>query len=389
LSATEIPKILYSPRKAFKEIAQNPKYLGPLIIIVLLVVANIGFAYALLSKTYIEQPLPNGSNKDEWTENSTLPWAATPNAAITDNYNDSINGTDNSVYGKKSKQFSINDSAQMWMQLTGIGSIDCLGPDGYKNLSLRIKQISPATSPSNATIYMLSATPSDYFYRDLTQYLNPASNIWNNLTVPLGSEGWSSTGTGADWSNITGLKLEFTWLDNSNITVLLDDLFFRGPFKSQLEIYGTSYLLEFPLLAVMQFVITWVFISGLTYIMSKGLKGNLIWKPLLIVVGFILVTMLVQTVVNAVIYSTSPTVRVPLEYFGTEAEQSIASNAIAEQTWLASQILRFLQIAVSIWIIALCSLAVRTLAEFGWAKSILLAAAAYVVTTWLESILLG
>jgi len=390
LFASDILKVLYSPKKAFQEIVQNPKYFGPLLIIVLLVIANVGFGYALMSKTYIEQILPNGLNKDEWTENSTL-WVATPGAAIVDNYNDFINGTEAySVYGEKSKEFSINNSAQIWMQLTGIGPINLLGPDGYKNLSLRIKEISPARNPDNATIYLFSVAPSSYFHRSLAQdFSNPMVNVWNNLTIPLGSDGWSSTGAAADWSNISGLKLEFTWLASSNITLLFDDFFFRGPFKSQLEAYGTTYLLQFPVVAVMQFVITWVFLSGVIFIMVKGFKGKLVWKPLLIVVGFALVTLFVQTVVNAVVYITSPTVRVPLEYFGTEREHETILNAISDQTWLFSQIIRLTQIAVPIWIIALCSLAIRMLAEFSWAKSVLVGVVAYFVTTWVESFLIG
>jgi hypothetical protein len=380
---------LYAPQKAFKEILQNPKYIGPLLIIVLMIVANFGYTYALMSTTYVERILPGGSNKDEWTENSTL-WVVTPGATVTDNYNDVANGTDPySVYGNISEEFSINNSAQIWMQLNDIGSIDCSGPSGYENVSLRIKQPSPTISPDNVTIYLFSGTTSNYFYHSLTEnFAQSATNIWNNLTIGLESGQWLSS-SGADWSNIKGLKLEFTWNENSNITMLVDGLFFRGPFRSQLEIYGTSYLLNYALFAVMQFVITWVFISGLAYILVRGLGGKVTWKPLLILFGFVLVTIFVQGAISAAIQAASPTIRVPLEYFGTQTEHDAVYNAISEQLYLVTLISRFTQIAVALWTIALSILAVRLLTEFSWTKSFLVGAAAYVVTNLVVSFMIG
>lgn len=382
MSASEILKVLYSPQKAFKEIVQNPKYFGPLLIIILLIVANLGFTYAAISKTYVEQTLPNGSKLDEWTENSTL-W--TSNAGVSES-SDHING---SYYGNRSIAFSITNNSQVWTQLKDIGSIDCSSPDGFKELSFRIKWTSPSAKPENVTIYLLSTNSSDYFTHSLTENFS-TYNIWNNITVQLVSGGWSNNSPNANWVNITGLKLQFAWLENSNITLLVDGLFFHGTFKSLLENAGTSYLTNFAISSAMQFVITWVFLSGLIYIMVKGLGGKLVWKPLLILVGFILVTLFVQAVVNAVAYSTLPTISYPLQLIGgVSGEGQNAYNTILEQTWLVSEIGRFTQIAVHIWIIALCSIAVRLLAAFSWTKSLLVGAVAYVVTILAEGFLLG
>lgn len=382
MSASEILKVLYSPRKAFNEIIQNPKYFGPILIIILVVAANVGFTYVAISKTYVEQILPNGSKLDEWTENSTL-W--TSNAGISES-SDNING---SLYGNRSIAFSITDNSQVWAQLEDIGSVDCSSLNGFNELSFRIKWTSPSTRPENVTIYLLSTNSSDYFYNSLAENVS-TYNIWNNITVQLVSGGWANNNPSADWSKITGLKLQFTWPENSNITLLIDGLFFHGTFKSLLESAGTSYLTNYSVLSAMQFVITWVILSGLTYIMAKGLGGKLVWKPLLIVVGFILVTLFVQALVNAVAYLTLPKISYPFQLIGgVSGEGQNVYNTIVDQTWLVSEISRFTQIAVHVWIIALCSIAVHILATFSWTKSILVGAVAYVVTILAQGFLLG
>ncbi|MFZ1038895.1 MAG: hypothetical protein WAN53_03320, partial [Candidatus Bathyarchaeia archaeon] len=120
------------------------------------------------------------------------------------------------------------------------------------------------------------------------------------------------------------------------------------------------------------------------------LGGSVLWKPVLIVIGFTLVPMVIQSLVNTAAYLSSLTVHYPLELIGgVSGESDIAFNAILEQTWLTSQIMRYTQVAVYVWTIALCSLAVRVLTGFGWAKSFLIGAAAYLITLLAGSFLLG
>lgn len=379
----DILRVIYAPHKAFKEIAEKPTYMGPLLIAVLFVAANVGFAYVGMSKTYVDQTLPNGQNQDEWTENSTL-WAS--NAIITTS-DDSINGT---YFGNRSVSFSMTNSSQVWMQLTDIGSINCSSQGGYNTLFFRLKQTGPPEKPQNATLYLFSISPSDYFYYNFTQiFSNFTYNVWNNVTVPLVS-GWSGSGLNADWGNITGLKLDFTWLDNSNVTILVDGLFFHGIFKSLLESAGSSYLLNFALSAAMQFVITWVILGGVLYLLSKTLGAKLVWRLLLIVVGFILITMFVQALVNMIAYSTLPDVKYPLDLIGgVQGEGQATYDLILEQTGVVTLIGRLTQIAIYVWTIALCGVGVRLLGELSWTKSFLAAVVAYLATLFVGSFLFG
>ena len=206
-----ILEVIYAPHEAFKKIAEKPSYVGPAIIIFILILANIGFAYVAMSKTNLEIAAPNGLNQDEWTQNSTL-WAS--NALVSES-NDSVTGT---YYGNASIAFTITNSTQIWMWLNNIVPVNCSSQGGFNQISFRLKQLSPQDEPQNASIYLFSANTSDYFYLDLTQLAsNSTVNTWNNLTLPLVS-GWSANGTNADWSQITGLKLEFDWASNSNTT---------------------------------------------------------------------------------------------------------------------------------------------------------------------------
>ncbi len=379
-------KVIYAPHKAFKEIIQNPKYLGPILAMILFAVANTGFIYTLVSKTYIEQTLPTAKQLDEWTENYTL-WTPTLGVNITENYDDYINGT---YYGNKSIEFSIANSTQISMQLNDIGPINCLGPDGYKNLSLRTKWISPEDEPENVTIYLLSTTLSDYFYYNLTgNFSNFTPNIWNNLTIPLESEKWLNNSAVANWGSIIGLNLEFAWREKTNLTVLIDGLFFRGVFKPLMENVA-SYMFNFSVLAFMQFIITWVFLGGILYIMTKAFGAKTVWRPLLVLVGSALITLFVQAAINVAAYSTLPTIYYRFELIGgVGGESEVAYGKILEETWFVSLISRYTQIGVYVWTIALCAIATRLLAEFSWAKSFLVATVAYFATMLATSFILG
>jgi len=376
LYASNVLKVLYSPRKTLKEVIQNPKYIGPLLVMILLVAVNVASTYVVLSKEHYEQILPSGTKLDEWTENSTY-WTS-PNVNITES-SDAING---SIYGGVSIAFSAQNSSHVSMQLTGIGTVNCSGPDGFNLLSFRTKWSSPVTQLENVTIQVFSLnSSSDYFYNDLTdEFSNATYNIWNNITVHLDSSEWSPYGN-ADWGSVTGLQLQFTLAGNSNVTLLVDGLFFHGPFKSLLETGGSSYLLEYGVSAVFQFVVTWILLTGLIYVLVRAFKGKIVWKPALIAVGFILITMFIGALINAIGYSTLPTIRFPFELIGgVQGEGTAAIDTISSQTLLVTQLGTIVEFLVWVWTAVLASIVVRTVTEFSWAKSVAVAVVAYLIT---------
>jgi len=388
LFAYGIFKVIYAPHKVFKEIAEKPKYIGPIIIMILFALTNVGFIYTVISKTYAEQTLPTAEQFDIWTENATF-WTGTSGVNISENSLDFINGTYGTYYGNKSIEFSILNSKQLSTQLNFTDPINCSVTDGYRDLYLRIKWTNPAEKPENVTIHLFSVVPSKYFYYNLTEkFSNATRNVWNNLTIPLATQEWQNSSADVDWS-IRGLGLEFTWLNNSNITLLADGLFFGGIFKSPVD-NATSYMLNYSILSFMQFIIRWVFLGGLLFILTKAFKAKTVWRPVLIVVGFALITMFFEALVNIAAFSTVPTLYYRLAYFsGVNGETVGAFDDISAKTMLFSQISGYMHIAALLWTIALCAIAMKLLAEFSWSKSFLVATVAYFAATIVQSLILG
>ena len=138
------------------------------------------------------------------------------------------------------------------------------------------------------------------------------------------------------------------------------------------------------------FLITWVILGGVLYLLSRGLGAKLTWKPLLIVIGCILLTMVIQAVVNAAAWGTLSNINVPFALEGgVPSEGQAAYNAILNQTRFVSLTGTIMQLVMYVWTIALAGLAVHQLGEFGWTKSMLAATVGYFVTLLIVGVLFG
>lgn len=372
-----IMEVLYAPHKAFKEIVQEPKYIGLILILVLFIATSTMYGYTILSKSYVEKILPNVDPSigqfDTWTENSTM-WSSPQRAEITEDFNDFING---SYYGNRSIVFSVPKSSKISMTLMEIGPVNCSGPEGYKNLSLRIKIVDPKIVPSTASIYLFSGKGSNYFYYNLTDSLSRSTaGAWINLTIPLATENWVKSN--GDWSNITGVGLAFDWPKDYNISVLVDGLYFRGIFKTPIEIDATGYLLSYSVSSLLQFTILWFSISGIIFIVLRIFRVATVWKPILVSVGSALIILSVQALVNMVaVLLTLANIYYPLEYFGgTMTEMIAVATKMSEQASLFLTVRSYIEIAIYTWITLLCTIANRLLTQLSWTKSFLASAVA-------------
>ncbi len=379
----QILEVFYAPHKAFREIAENPKYVGPILIMIIFGAMFSLAAYTYLSRAYVEQTIPVISSGDQWIQNSTL-WAS--NANITES-DDHITG---GFYGNESLGFSAVNTTQIWMLLDNIGPVNCSGLQGYKNVSIRVKPIYPnGTEITNASLYLYSS-PEDYFYYDLTPPLLSANDTWNNFTIPLGSEnGWSSNGTSAEWGNINSVKLELDWTKNANLTVRVVGLFFRGFFESPLENVASS-MSSYFMRGLWQFIIRWVIVATFIYLLTRWFGSAGTWKFAMILTGFALIPMVAQAVINTAAFSTLPTLNYPFEFIaGAQGETqtiTITQQVIATEA-LASQILKYAEIAVYVWIVALLSTMIHTSTKLGWLKSFIAAAVAFFTSLLVESFL--
>ena len=351
MALSEILKVFYAPHKVFKEIVQKPSYIAPLIVLVLFVVVQFGSSYVVASRSFIEQTKPTVDQMDVWTENATL-WMAGPNVTITENHFDFINAS--SYYNNTSIEFAASNSSSIQLALTTLdGSVNC-GIDGFKNMSFRIKIVEPSSKPANVTLYLYSLSDTNYFTTDLTSdFSNETANTWINMTIPVGSGSWTSTGS-PNWENITSLKLDLTWSTGSNIDLRIDGLFFRGIYENPMIVYGSTYLLSSALGSVTHFLFQWLVLTGIMFLLIKGLKGNVVWKPLLVCVGVTSIIFVVQSLILAVSYSTLPNLYYPLEVLaGVQGEFDVAYQVIVNLVSTVTFIAGVVQIVILAWNVGL------------------------------------
>jgi hypothetical protein len=387
LFANDILKVLYAPHKAFKEITQNPKYLGVIVVFILFIAVQTGFYYSLYGNTRYEQTSPASTALGSWTQNSTL-WLTSSGVTISNNYVDFMNNT---FYGNSSLQFSSSGSNNMSIALGNFDSVKC-GPESFQNLSMRIKIVDPQTTPTHVTLTLYSISDANYFQYDLTSSFSSSStDIWNNITIPVGSAAanWQSTGD-AKWENITSIKLDFSFSTASNIILRVEGLFFRGLYQTPVQTYGdTTFLITVLQQVLLQFAFEWLLFTGLMYIIIKGLKGNVIWKPIFIAVGLALIVLVVQSLIGIAATTTLPTIYYPAEFLtGLSGEAQVLSNSIMSITSTYTTIAAIISILTYAWLAALGAFIVRALQpEFSWPKCILTGTAGILVTIILMALL--
>ena len=420
----DILKVIYEPQKIFKQIIENPKYLGALIILLLFIGLQVGYEYSQFSKTYTEQTSPTIDQLPTFTNASA--WASSPGVTLSNNYVDYFNysiyvagfGTTPtnplgyySVFGNSSLQIDAANTNNVSAALGNAFNVDCSAA-GFQNLSMTIKMVEPQAAPQNVTLTLYSLSDSNFYQYDLTPSLSNTSAIglWNNLTIPVGTvaPGWTSSGA-PTWSNVTALKLDFTYAANSNVTLRIGGLFFRGQYQTPIQYNSTGILLQFLQVFSLQFIFGWFLITGLIYLIFKGLKSSVTWKPLFIALGFALFVMVIRALVNlagtlilpAVYYPFDLSLGVrfdpygvvfyPLEAVGTLSAQSQAVFNSIESLTAAFRLITSAMFVVSyVWLGALGTMIVGALKpEFSMVKRIVISAVSIAVTILLLLLLVG
>ena len=370
----DILRVLYEPHKVFKDVVKNPSYLGPMILLLLFVISQIGSAYIVGSRSFVEQTIPIRDNRDKWTENS-LTWTSIPQVSIKNNTIDFINST--FYYGTTSIEFDAVNLENLGIEVSDFGeSVNC-GIEGFNNVSIRIKINSPDNSPSSVMLTLYSLSDSNYIY-DISGEFENYQGSWKNLTLPVGSGEWIRSGSEATWENITGINLEFEWVTNSTINLLVDGLFFRGTFKSPLEVDGFSYFLNNAINSTVPFLFQWIAIAGIMYFILKWMKIEIDWKPLLVAIGFTLILLVIQGFILNILYTSVPDIYYPLEVLaGTPGEFEVAYQIIYDKISPIYNVQTAITLAINIGIIILGAIVAKTVAEytekttkeFGWFKS--------------------
>jgi hypothetical protein len=427
----DLAKVIYAPQKVFKQIIENPKYLGVLLVLLLFVGFQVGYEYAQFSKTYTEQTSPTIDQLAMFT-NATY-WNATQGATLCNNYDDFFNysvyvaalgttPTDETGYynlfanytndkGPSSLEISAANSNNVSAAISNAFNVDC-STTGFRNLTITIKMEAPQTTPQTATLSLYSLSDSNFYTYDLTSSLSDAAsnNLWKNFTLSVGpsAQGWTSSGS-PSWGNVTSLKLGFNYPANSNITVRIGALFFHGLYQTPIEYNETGILLQFLQVFSLQFLFSWFLLTGLIYLLFKGLKASVTWKPLFIALGFALFVMVIRALVNLIATLALPAVYYPFDlslgvrfdafgslFYPSEAVSALSLHSQAVFSSVDAVTLTFRMITSGVfyvsyvWLGGLCTIIVGALKpEFSMLKRIIVSGVSIAVTILLLLLLVG
>jgi hypothetical protein len=428
----DITQVIYAPKKAFKSIASNPKYLGALIILLLFVGIQIGYEYVQFSKTYTEQTSPviyfNGPTLVNELPNfiNAANWTCSTNVNLTNNANDPFNYSVYlagfgvpptlpegyySLFGNSSLQLEATNTDSVLAALGDTNNVDC-SASGFQNLSLTIKQVSPQTVPLAATVTLYSLGDTDYYTHDLTSQLSNQStlNQWNNLTITVGpnSQGWTESGNPI-WSNITSLVLNFNYPAGSNVTIRIGALYFHGLYLTPVSYGSLGLVIQFLQVFPLQFIFGWFVFTALIYVFCRALKNPVLWKPLFIMLGFAMMVMVVRAVVNLAGALVLPNVYYPFDlsmgvrfdpfatlYFPPEAAHALTASSMAISTNIESAtsifrgLVTVMAFASYIWLAALGTLVIGELKpEFSFVKRLVFSAVSIAITVLVLLFLVG
>ncbi len=366
----EVFEVLYSPVKAFKKIIEKPDFKGVLLILVLFMSLTLVEQYVVASKFFLETRTPDN---DDWTESLTNQhhW--------TSNDSPSIDETDfktGNTAGNHSVKSSVVNDTSIWMKIADIGPVNSLEDTGYKELFFWIKWTHEKESfpSSNATLRLFSGSESSYFELNLTSFI-ASSGQWENATLKIGpDQGWNSINS-PNWQSLTGLEFRLVWPALANLTMKIDDLYFRK-YVSTLE-NGTFSGAIIPILmqAAVLFSMNWLLWSLILFMIEKVFRAEVgPWTVFFVIIGHVFVTTTVYTIVRAVLLSTLPALNLPL--------RADDMNALIDEMWypyLAYQVLLYLPLVGEVWIAVLSVIPIRFLSGITWGKAASISAVAFVI----------
>ena len=397
----EIFRVLYSPLEAFKEIVKKPDVKGPMLILLITVLATAGAQYISASKTFFEYPMPE---TDSWTESTSF-WNSNGNLSI----------VADCVVRNYSVMSSVsNNDTCIWMKRTNIGPLNCTGAAGYRGISFRIKWVHPNGTPpsSDATLWLFSSNESRYFELDILHHISNSSNKWYNITDPVEigpeSQGWDLFDF-PDWESVTALEFRLCWpvSDAANLTMKIDELYFGNYTSYSAKGFFNEVFVHILVRTPSDFIVRWGIFTGLLLLVIKMFGGETgRWSGLFNVIGYVFSVGIISIFVEAFLINLLPPLYFPLKAWvhmllpgSTHAVSGETGIAVAliehiyQENWystLAYGLRDFVALVFHVWTVALGTIAIHFLREFTWKKSVAIVAMAYIMlffvmpsATWL------
>lgn len=385
----DILKFIYSPIKAFESIAKKPSIKGLLIILALVLVSSAIEQYVITSKVFIATRTPGN---DDWTEpRVSHSWNWTSNG---------INGTVsfvNSTYviGNFSIMSVVSNDTSIWMKLTNMGPLNCVGDEGYKSMSFWMNWTHQlGTSPSSSTLRLFSINESRYFDLNLADLISDSSGEWSATTLGVAvgpdSQDWISSSNNPSWGDITDLEFMLNWASSqrANLTMNIDDLYFV---KKSVSFFTTKspadYFITSLVNTVIGFFLTWIIYMGSFFVVSGGSREKVTsWRALFIGIGYIFAVAIVGILVRAVLYLTLPALNFPVSSWPQLTTDDYIRATLTQNLWyshIAYTLTLFANFSLDIWILALYAVAIRTMGQLSWKRAVVYAAFAYFIKFFL------
>lgn len=365
-----IIKVWYSPSKTFKEIAQKPDVVGPIIILLISALIAAGFQHVARSKTFMEELVPEG---EEWTDSTAL-WSS--NGRLSNN-------TEDKLMGNYSIQCLVENETYAWMKLNLLKNDQTVNCSEKEKLYFGLKwNHSSGMPPTAVRVKLFSTNETDFFELDITEHVEK-ENVWANVTLNItNGNKWSQTGN-PTWEKITSIKFEWNWTSahRGNITILVDDIAFGGKFEPLTT--QISYL-EDCLYGITDLLILWMVYFAVLFVFMKALVADFqaSGKSMFLTLGYAFSVEILRGTLSLILALTLPTL-----YFG----YTLTLQEALAQSWTPMwtyQVVTIFSILIMVWVIHLAAVALRTLHdELSWIKALAISAVAYLAAIILRALI--
>ena len=393
----DIFKVIYSPIKAFKEILANPRYIGPILIVIVSLLLTLGTQYVSVSKQNVESIMP--SSPVAWT-NMTNP------SSMWNSNAPSMNITAVATHGEipagnYSVSAFLSNTTTIWLNTTGIGTINCNQTSGFKILYYKLNYSQP--TPLNATDAKLRLFSEDndsrYFEHDLLdfgRYIN-VSGSWIDANITLApASDWTPVGS-PSWSSITGMEFILNFSRATPATLQLNEVYFGGKYEPFFAALGaTTWLFSTITSSFFNIFLRWLVFAVLLWLTVRVFnpEGSP-FRTLLIMVGYSFAIMFVYLPLELLSISQLP----PL-YFAHRIVFPLSAREIAMASTLTSNIYAtnwtskaaytaFIgtEYASYAWMIAMFAIGLRAMRNISWKRSIAVCVVSYFIALFLISLI--
>ncbi|HML03614.1 MAG TPA: YIP1 family protein [Candidatus Bathyarchaeia archaeon] len=393
----DIFKIIYSPIKAFKEIMTNPRYIGPILIIIVSLFLTLGTQYISVSKQNVETITP--SNPVAWTNmtNPLLMW--TSNAPPS---NVTAAPTRGQIpAGNYSVSAFLSNTTAIWLNTKNIGTINCSQTSGFKILYYKLNYSQPSPlNASNAELRLFSeGNESKYFEHDLLElgtYINESGSwIDTNITLGQSSENWASVGS-PSWSSITGMEFMLNFSTAGPVTLQLNAVYFGGKYEPFIEAVGlATWLFSTITASFFNIFLRWLIFAVLLWLTVRVFNPTgSPFRTLLIMVGYSFAIMFVYLPLELFSVSQLPSlyfahkIVFPLSPREIAVASSATSNIYAANWTSKGAYMAFIGIeyASYAWMIGMFTVGLRTMQNMSWKRAAVICVVSYFIALFVISL---